>query len=83
MTKPLICKKIAPNVLRIILTEGKNRQIRRMVQNVGYTVKSLKRVRIMTLSDDALGIGHTRPLSKDETAQLLHSVQLAVPKKVE
>ncbi len=76
MTKPLKCRKVATNRARIILTEGKNRQIRRMVQNVGYTVKELKRIRIMTLEDPKLPLGGIRALKKEEKAALLLSVGL-------
>ncbi len=76
MTKPLQCMKIKPNVIRIILTEGKNRQIRRMCQHVGYTVKDLKRIRIMTLVDEKLPPGSVRALTGKEKAGLLRSVGL-------
>lgn len=76
MTKPLQCMKIKPNVIRIILTEGKNRQIRRMCQHVGYTVKELKRVRIMTLIDHKLPVGSVRALTRGEKKDLLRSVGL-------
>ncbi|MBI3332172.1 rRNA pseudouridine synthase [Candidatus Peregrinibacteria bacterium] len=76
MTKPLRCKKIEPNRVRIILTEGRNRQIRRMCQHVGYTVKSLSRVRIQTLEDPHLKPGDIRPLSDKEKTALLASVAL-------
>lgn len=75
-TKPLYCRKIKPNVIRIILTEGKNRQIRRMCQHVGYTVKDLKRIRIMTMIDEKLPIGSVRALTKGEKKDLLRSVGL-------
>ncbi len=73
-TKPLTVKKAAPRVLRITLTEGRNRQIRRMLQHVGYTVKSLKRVRIMTLADESLPEGALRALTQAEKVALLESV---------
>lgn len=76
MTKPLFVRKIAPTIIRIILTEGRNRQIRRMCQQVGYTVKSLKRVRIMTLEDAKLKTGAIRELKEKERGQLLKSVGL-------
>jgi len=76
MTKPLICTKVAPNKARVILTEGKNRQVRRMFQNVGYTVESLVRVRIMTLEDGALKSGAIRALTAEEKNALLGSVGL-------
>jgi 23S rRNA pseudouridine2605 synthase len=74
LTKPLKAWKVAPNIIRIILTEGRNRQIRRMCQNVGYTVKELRRVRIMTLTDDTLKSGMTRALTVEEKKALLRSV---------
>lgn len=75
-TKPIKCWKVATNRARVILTEGKNRQVRRMFQQTGYTVKGLKRVRIMTLADDDLKIGELRALTKSEKAALLTSVGL-------
>ena len=50
----------------IILTEGLNRQIRRMCATLGYTVKRLKRVRIMNLSVDGLKPGEYREIRKEE-----------------
>ncbi len=76
MTKPLKTWKVAPNAIRIVLTEGRNRQIRRMCQNVGYTVKELKRVRIMTLADDRLKPGALREVTGEERERLLASVGL-------
>ncbi len=76
MTKPLQCMRIGPSLIRIILTEGKNRQIRRMCQHVGFTVRSLKRIRIMTLMDDRLPAGHIRMLKSGEKKDLLRSVGL-------
>lgn len=76
MTKPLQCRKVATNRARVILTEGKNRQIRRMFQQVGYTVKELKRIRIMNFTDDKLPPGAVRVLRKEEKDGLLRSVGL-------
>jgi 23S rRNA pseudouridine2605 synthase/23S rRNA pseudouridine2604 synthase len=76
MTKPLICKKVASNRAQVILTEGKNRQIRRMFQQSGYTVKELRRMRIMTLRDDSLKVGSIRVLTELEKKNLLNSVGL-------
>ena len=50
----------------IILTEGLNRQIRRMCETLGYTVKRLKRVRIMNLTVDGLKPGEYREIRKEE-----------------
>ena len=50
----------------IILTEGLNRQIRRMCATLGYTVKRLKRVRIMNLTVEGLKPGEYREIRKEE-----------------
>jgi 23S rRNA pseudouridine2605 synthase/23S rRNA pseudouridine2604 synthase len=73
-TKPIKVTKMAPDRVRLVLTEGKNRQIRRMWQQIGYTVKQLQRVRIMTLADDALRSGASRALTEAEKMALLGSV---------
>lgn len=46
VTRPCFAEKIGSKTFRIILTEGKNKQIRRMCKTLKYTVQSLKRVRI-------------------------------------
>lgn len=62
---------------RIVLTEGKNRQIRRMCEKVGFPVQSLIRVRIMGLSDPALKPGQLRLLTESEKSSLLASIGLS------
>lgn len=52
VTKNCICEIINPTTIKIVLTEGKNRQIRKMCMVLGFNVLSLKRVRI---SDFLLG----------------------------
>ncbi|MBN2087728.1 rRNA pseudouridine synthase [Candidatus Peregrinibacteria bacterium] len=69
-TLPTRVKKIAPAKIRIILREGKNRQVRRICQKVGYPVKSLKRVRIKGLSLGNLKLGEWRYLTKKEVENL-------------
>lgn len=54
---------------RIILTQGLNRQIRRMCEYLGYEVKKLKRIRIMNIKLD-LPIGKWRDLTVQELAEL-------------
>lgn len=46
ITKKCFCERINTNTLRVILTEGKNRQIRKMCKVLGYAVLNLKRVRV-------------------------------------
>ena len=57
MTRPCQVKKIDERTFRIILTQGLNRQIRRMCEYFGYRVVSLKRIRIMNIYLDILQIG--------------------------
>lgn len=60
---------------RIILTQGLNRQIRRMCEALEYAVTSLQRVRIMNIKLDKLAPGKWRYLSEPEIAILLESVK--------
>jgi 23S rRNA pseudouridine2604 synthase len=55
----------------IILTEGMNRQIRRMAENQGYKVTNLKRVRIGNLTNKNIQLGSYRELTKEELKLLL------------
>jgi 23S rRNA pseudouridine2604 synthase len=70
-TKPCKVQKIGPKVLRIILTQGLNRQIRRMCEAFGYEVEALQRVRIMNVQLGHLPLGRWRNLSPQELAGLL------------
>ena len=70
-TKPARLKKIRDDRFSLVLTEGKNRQIRNMCEILGYTVKILRRVRIMNISLGQLGEGNYRPLTKTERRELL------------
>jgi 23S rRNA pseudouridine2605 synthase/23S rRNA pseudouridine2604 synthase len=76
MTKPARIEKVDHNKFRIFLTEGRNRQIRKMVSKVGSEVKILKRTRIVSLRDDELRPGQLRPLTAKERSTLLQSVGL-------
>ena len=60
ITRPCFVEKTGRNSFRIILTQGLNRQIRRMCEYLGYQVLSLKRVRIMELTIDGLKEGEYR-----------------------
>ncbi|WP_203257998.1 pseudouridine synthase [Hyunsoonleella ulvae] len=68
-TKPCIVKKVNSNTFKIILTQGLNRQIRRMCSHLNYEVQTLKRVRIMNISLDT-PIGGYRELTKEEFKEL-------------
>ena len=56
--------------LEIVLTEGKNREVRRMVEAVGFTVLKLVRTRIGPLTLQGLEVGEHRPLTRREIAAL-------------
>jgi len=70
-TKPCKVEKLGPKVFRIVLTQGLNRQIRRMCEAFGYTVEALQRVRIMHIKLGQLPLGRWRNLSEQEVAPLL------------
>ena len=65
----MFCKTIGSKKFKIILTQGLNRQIRRMCEALGYRVRSLKRVRIMNIKLD-LPTGEYREFSKEELIEL-------------
>lgn len=60
---------------RVVLTEGRNRQIRRMFEGIGHPVSKLKRVAIGPIRDDALPAGAHRRLSGAEVAALKRSLR--------
>lgn len=70
-TKPCKVYKVDKNTFRIILTQGMNRQIRRMCQALGYRVLRLKRIRIMNINLGLLKVGHWRNLTKKELDTLM------------
>jgi len=73
ITKPCIVKQTGEKTFRIILTEGLNRQIRRMCDYFGYQVVSLKRIRIMHIHLD-VPVGKYRELTKSEIKELFNSI---------
>lgn len=81
-TKTLPCKvkKIGPKTFNIILTQGLNRQIRRMCSALGFTVKRLQRIRIMNISIEGLPIGEWRELTPTEKAGLFTTLNYS-PKR--
>jgi len=68
-TKPCVVQKINRTTFKIILTQGLNRQIRRMCSYFDYTVKTLKRVRIMNIHLKC-DVGQFRHLTQDELYNL-------------
>ncbi|WP_068776648.1 23S rRNA pseudouridine(2604) synthase RluF [Paenibacillus sp. FJAT-26967] len=69
-TKPCKVTRISDHVFRIILTQGLNRQIRRMCQAFGYQVTRLQRIRIMNIKLDGIAKGKWRDLTEDEFNKL-------------
>lgn len=69
-----ICKvvKESETTFRIILTQGLNRQIRRMCRHYGYSVERLERVRIMHVDLGELATGQWRNLNKEELSVLFN-----------
>jgi pseudouridine synthase len=76
-TKPTQLKRNGPSGFRIILTEGKNRQIRRMCEKLGYRVIRLTRTRILSLTDPSMKSGDLRLLTKQERLALLKEVGIS------
>ena len=69
VTKPCTVTQTGRFEFKIILTQGLNRQIRRMCEYLGYNVNTLKRIRIMNVKLD-LGIGKWRYLKPEEIAKI-------------
>lgn len=74
-TKPCKVRRINDTVFNIILTQGLNRQIRRMCQVFGYKVVKLKRIRIMNIKLGNLKIGQWRNLTKEELSELMRLIK--------
>lgn len=70
VTRKSVVEKLDDYTFRIILTQGLNRQIRRMCEYLGYTVVALKRIRIMNIHLGDLKLGTYRNLSPLELSEL-------------
>jgi 23S rRNA pseudouridine2605 synthase len=75
-TAPAEVTKIADCEIEIVLREGRNRQVRRMVEAVGNKVLKLRRVRFGSLALGRLAIGGSRRLSEKEIARLWKDAEL-------
>jgi len=71
VTRPCTVKKIGKNTFTIILTQGLNRQIRRMCEFCGFKVIKLKRIRIMNINLGGLKTGAYRDVTDEEIKELL------------
>lgn len=77
ITKPCQVHQLSANKFRIILTQGLNRQIRRMCQALGYEVKTLVRLRIMSITLGNLEVGEYRYLTVKEISALKQMLKAA------
>lgn len=74
VTKKCKVEQISQFTFKIILTQGLNRQIRRMTEYLGYDVTALKRIRIINISLD-IPVGRYRDLTDDEIKELNHLIE--------
>lgn len=81
ITKKCIVNKINERTFRIILTQGMNRQIRRMCEALGYNVTKLNRIRIMNIKLGNLKIGSWRNLSSEELKKLNSLISTSIKTK--
>ena len=70
-TRPCEVERLGKKKFKIILTQGLNRQIRRMCEYFGYRVEKLVRVRIMNIELGSLKSGTYRNVTKEEYHELL------------
>lgn len=75
ITKPCEVTMQSKMVFRIVLTQGLNRQIRRMCEYLGYEVVKLKRTRIMSVRLAGLKVGQWRDLTASEMAEINRAVE--------
>lgn len=69
-TRPCEIKQVGKFTFQIILTQGVNRQIRRMCQTLGFQVKNLKRIRVMNIKLDGINYGTYREVTGVQLEQL-------------
>ena len=65
VTRPCNLERVDNNTFKIILTQGLNRQIRRMCKTLGYNVIKLERIRIVSILSDGIEPGKWRELTKE------------------
>ena len=70
VTAPAVVGVVGPGVVRIVIHQGRNRQVRRMCEAVGFPVRRLVRTRIGPLRDPSLAPGHWRELTGAEVRAL-------------
>ena len=80
-TKKCKVEKLGTKVFKITLTQGLNRQIRRMTEALGYTVEALQRIRIMHVRLGELPLGRWRQLTPQEIEPLLPAEKPPQPQR--
>lgn len=75
VTRPCFVQKIDKQAFRIILTQGLNRQIRRMCEFLGYRVTSLTRTRVMDITLEGLPYDTWRYLTRKEISRMMEMIQ--------
>lgn len=78
VTRPCLVQQIGKYTFSIILTQGMNRQIRRMCEALGYQVRDLVRTRIMNIELGALKEGEYRRVSDEELDELYGQIKDSV-----
>jgi 23S rRNA pseudouridine2604 synthase len=81
VTNPCRVTQVGRNTFRIVLTQGLNRQIRRMCEHFDYTVRRLQRIRIMHVQLGDLPAGNWRDLTPAELAGLLPAKERTFSRK--
>lgn len=76
ITKPAKVKKVSEDTFNIVLTEGRNRQIRRMTEKLGYTVRDLKRTRVQNVNLGKISENTYREIEGVEKEEFLKSIGL-------
>jgi pseudouridine synthase len=74
-TRPAKISRLSGRRFKIVLQEGRNRQIRRMVRKVGHRVMRLKRIRVANIRLGNLPVGAWRPLTPKEEKALLRNLE--------
>jgi 23S rRNA pseudouridine2604 synthase len=74
VTLPCEVSRVSDKIFRIILTQGLNRQIRRMCAHFEYQVRRLQRIRIMNITIEGLRVGSWRELTAVELGQIYEDI---------
>ena len=75
MTAPAVVRRLGHGRVELTIHEGRNRQVKRMLERVGHPVKRLRRTRYGQLTVDGLASGEWRELTVEELAALQRPVR--------